>query len=192
VLDSDDEKIEEREEFDSFFLIGYRGTGKTSVARILAPELDWEAIDADEVLEKQAGRSIREIFTTEGEPFFRELESRVLKELCAGHDQVVATGGGVVLSAKNRQLLRASGWVIWLTADAQTIWNRLQKDPAGLERRPALTVGGLEEVQNLLQERQPLYDACAGLIVDTTKLTPAETAQVILEAIENDTLQRQT
>jgi shikimate kinase len=178
-------------DFGVIFLIGYRATGKTSVARILAAKLGWQEIDADALLEAQTGRTIRQLFAEEGEPSFRERESRVLAGLCSGHRQVVATGGGVVLNAENRRLLRSSGWVVWLTAAAATIWDRLRKDPASPERRPALTVGGLEEVQNLLHERQTLYDACADLIVDTTNLTPDQAADVIFAAMENGNLRRQ-
>jgi shikimate kinase len=165
------------------FLIGYRATGKSTVARLLAERLRWSWIDADVLLEERAGRSIRAIFADEGEQGFRERESVLLGELCTTPRRVVATGGGIVLRTENRQRMRSAGKVTWLTADAQTIWQRLQNDVTTSQRRPTLTVGGFEEVQTLLQARQPLYDACADLIVDTTGRSPDEVVSIILGSI---------
>src|SRR5581483_8371820 len=129
------------------FLIGYRGTGKSTVARELARQLAWQWVDADALLEQRHGRSIAQIFADEGETGFRDKESAILDELCARREQVIATGGGVVLRAENRARLKAAGLSVWLTADADTIWQRLQMDTTTAGRRPALTVGGLEEVK---------------------------------------------
>src|SRR5262249_41268209 len=143
------------------FLVGYRATGKSTVARLLAERLGWGWVDADDVLERRHGRTIRQIFAEEGEAGVRDKEDAVLEVLCRGERLVVATGGGVVLREANRKRLRAAGRVVWLTADAQTIWGRLQRDPATGERRPTLTVGGLAEVEELLRVRAPLYAECA-------------------------------
>src|SRR5262249_29155098 len=127
----------------SVFLVGYRGTGKTAVARLLAERLGWEWVDADGALERLDGRTIREIFAAEGEAGFRANEEAVLADLCRGERRVIATGGGVVLREANRQRMRSAGRVVWLTADARTVWGRLQGDPTTAERRPAVAVGGL-------------------------------------------------
>lgn len=164
----------------SLFLIGPRGSGKSTVARLLAERLGWDAVDADALLEGSAGKSIRQIFADEGEPAFRDLESSVLARLCRGHACVVATGGGVVLRAENRERLRSAGRCVWLTADAPTLWGRLQADSATAERRPDLSGGGLVEVEELLRVRDPLYRACADLIVDTTGRDPEAVAEAIL------------
>src|SRR5947209_3837687 len=97
------------------FLIGYRGSGKTSVARVLAERLGWDWVDADQAIEKREGRSIRAIFASDGEESFRDLESMLLVELFLQKPLVVATGGGVVLRENNRRILRESERVIWLT-----------------------------------------------------------------------------
>jgi shikimate kinase len=165
------------------FLVGYRCTGKTTVARLLAERLGWNWLDADALLEEQAGRTIRALFADEGEAEFRRRESAVLADLCRCQRHVIATGGGVVLSPENRARLREAGTVIWLTADAETIWQRLQADVSTAERRPALTVGGLAEIQQLLQVREPLYRACAGWSVDTAGRPPEEVAERILSAL---------
>jgi shikimate kinase len=169
----------------NLFLIGYRGTGKTTVARILAERLGWSWIDADAALEERYGRSIRRIFEEEGEAGFREKEMTVLEELCRSGNQVIATGGGVVLREANQQRLRSAGRVVWLTADAQTLWRRLQSDAQTHERRPPLLGGGLPEIAQLLQERVPLYQGCADFTVDTTAASPEAIAERIIKVLES-------
>jgi shikimate kinase len=166
------------------FLIGYRGTGKSTVARLLAGRLGWAWLDADAELEARCGRSVRQIFEAEGEAGFRRCEAELLEELCRRRHHVIATGGGVVLSEANRERLRATGRVVWLTADADTIWQRLQDDPATDGRRPVLTVGGRVEVEELLRAREPLYRACADIAVETTGRTPEEVADVVLSQLD--------
>jgi shikimate kinase len=164
------------------FLTGPRGSGKTTVARLLAARLGWAAVDADEALEARHGRSVRAVFAAEGEAVFREKEAAVLAELCRLRRHVVATGGGAVLRPDNRELLRRSGWVVWLTADVDTLWGRTQADGGTAERRPALTVGGRAEVVEVLRQREPFYRGCADLTVQTAGRTPEEVAEEILAA----------
>lgn len=160
------------EPHERIFLIGYRGTGKSTIGRLLADRLGWEWLDADVLLEERAGKSIRQIFDQEGEAGFREFESALLEELCGRKRCVTATGGGVILQPENRKRLRESGVCIWLQADAATIWRRINADQTTAARRPTLTVGGRAEVEQLLQVREPLYRACADFIVDTVGREP--------------------
>lgn len=164
----------------NIYLIGYRGTGKTTVARLLAEHLGWSWCDADVVLEEQFGRTIREIFETEGEPGFRDKESQILAQLSVRDSQVIATGGGVVLRPENRLLLQ-QGRVIWLKANPATIWQRLQEDTSTAQRRPNLAQGGLAEVETLLRQREPLYQSCAELTVDTSGDSPQQVVARILQ-----------
>ena len=161
------------------FLIGYRGTGKTTVARLVAARLGWSWCDADEILEEQAGMTIREIFAAEGEAGFREREAKVLTSLCQLDHHVIATGGGVILRPDNRERLRGAGRIVWLTADAQTLWQRLQREHDTDPRRPPLTVGGFAEIEELLRHRELLYRACADDMVDTVGRSPEDVAVLV-------------
>ncbi len=168
----------------NLLLIGYRGTGKSIVARLLAARLGWRKLDCDAEIERIAGQSIADIFAQRGEVAFRELEHRVLASLVHYRGMVVATGGGVVLRADNRRLLKQMGRVVWLAADAQTIQRRLQSDQLTQQRRPNLTsAGGLAEIVQLLQTRQPLYRAAADWQVDTAGKTPGQVAEEVYASI---------
>ncbi|MCA9247509.1 MAG: shikimate kinase [Planctomycetales bacterium] len=161
----------------NIYLIGYRGVGKSTVARLLAERLGWRFVDADLELEQRAGKTIREIFAEDGEPAFRDLESDVLESLSREDCLVVGVGGGGVLRESNRDLLCASGKLVWLTASCETILRRISDDPHSVQRRPNLTrSGGPTEVEQLLREREPIYRALADLTVDTETKDPAALA----------------
>ncbi len=160
------------------FLIGARGTGKTTIARLLAERIGWAWCDADVLLEQRAGKTIRQVFADEGEAGFRDRESALLAELARGRDCIIATGGGIVLRPENRDRLRR-GHVVWLTAPPAVLWQRLQSGAATAERRPNLAQGGLAEVEAIVQTRGPLYEACADHRVETHTCSPAEAAERI-------------
>jgi shikimate kinase len=162
------------------FFVGCRGCGKSTVASRLAARLGRPFIDADLELETAAGRSIRALLETEGEPAFRDREEKLLGELCRRAGTVIATGGGCVLREGNRRLLRSAGTVIWLTAEPATLWRRIQLDPGSAERRPALGPGGAPEVEKTLQERQALYCEVAHLVVSTDGRGPDDIVQEVV------------
>lgn len=162
------------------FLIGYRGTGKSTVARLLAEKLGWDWIDADALLEARQGRTVAQIFQEETETGFRNHEAELLAELCRLQKHVVATGGGVILRSSNRELLRQAGTVVWLSAEPATLWQRLQGDATTASRRPNLTVGGQAEVEQLLKLREPHYRSCSHVSVSTEGRTPEQVAKLIL------------
>jgi shikimate kinase len=166
------------------FLIGYRGSGKTTVARRLAELLGWTFIDADAELESRAGKSIKEIFAAGGEPAFRELESRVITDLAERNEHVVALGGGAILRDANRKAIAGRGPVVWLQASPETLFARINADPTTADRRPNLTAeGGVDEIRKLLEERTPMYKKAAVLAVDCNRLDPDEIARQILASL---------
>jgi shikimate kinase len=160
-------------------LIGYRGTGKTSVAQALAARLGWRWEDADVLLEQQAGKTIQQIFMGEGESSFRDREAAILAELVNAERTVLALGGGVVLRPENRRRL-AGSIVVWLRADVETLYDRIRQDPASATRRPNLGRGGIEEIAEALAQRIPLYQECANYVVDTETKTPEQIAGEIV------------
>jgi shikimate kinase len=163
-------------------LIGYRGTGKTTVAERLARRLSCSWSDADAVLEEKIGCSIAALVRDRGEPAFRDEESLVLEQLLSGFPGVLATGGGVVLRPANRAALRGRGRpVVWLTASADVVRGRLALDPTTASRRPGLAGGDpLDEVATALVEREPLYRECADLVVDAAAQPPDAIADRIV------------
>jgi shikimate kinase len=164
-------------------LVGTRGTGKSTVGRILAGRLARPFLDADDELERKLGRPIAALFAQEGEPWFRDWEERILSELTTNHPRaVLATGGGVVLREGNRRALRSFGLVVWLRADPGVASARLRADGRGVERRPALTAAGtLAEIAAVLEARTPLYRAVADVVVDTSGRTADAVADAILD-----------
>lgn len=168
-------------------LIGYRGTGKTTVAQLLAKRLECDWTDADVLLERQAGRTIADIFANDGEAAFRDLESKILGELVATHASqqfVLATGGGVILREENRKALQKAGPVIWLTATPGVIFERISTDPTTGERRPNLTAsGGLAEIEEVLAVREGMYRDTSGHVVDTIDKTPEKIAEEVFQWI---------
>ena len=172
----------------NLYLVGYRGSGKTTVAQHLAVRLGWPWVDADARLEERAGNSIREIFATAGEGAFRDLESQVLTDLAAQGSvipTVVALGGGAILREENRQIMAQTGYAIWLRAQPEVLARRIAADPTTAERRPNLTaVGGLEEIRSLLAQREPLYQAVAQQVIDVDCLAPEQVAAEIYAWVE--------
>jgi shikimate kinase len=167
------------------FLIGYRGTGKSTIGRILASRLGFDFRDADDEIERRAGKSIAAIFADEGEPAFRDLEAKVVADLCKSKRHVIALGGGAVMSEVNRTAVRTSGIVIWLRASVEALTERLAADEATQSRRPNLTsAGGLNEIEAVLSAREPIYRACATFEVDTEGKTPVAVVDEILKRLK--------
>lgn len=163
-------------------LIGYRATGKTTLAHVLGDQLCWPWCDTDAEVERRAQKSISDIFAQEGELAFRDQEEAVVRDLCNRERMVLATGGGAILRAVTREKLRQSGLVIWLVADVDTIYQRMMADSTTIQRRPNLTEhGGKEEIRQLLAQREPLYRETADFILDTTALNPESMSGVVLE-----------
>jgi shikimate kinase len=165
----------------NLMLIGYRCTGKTTIGGILAGKLAWPLVDTDTLVQQRAGKSIQEIVAAGGWPEFRRLEREVVAEVVRGDRQVISAGGGAILDDENTKALRAAGKVILLTADAETIWQRMKADPKTLAERPNLTdAGGLAEVNGVLKERRAKYDAACHYAIPTDRFSADETAGRVL------------
>lgn len=166
----------------NIFLVGFMATGKSSVGRLVAQQIGYAMMDADEVIVAQAGKSIDRIFAEEGEAAFRQWERRVIAELCAGRGQVVAAGGGAFLDAENRRAMRAAGRVFGLSASPEVILGRVQAAAAeGAPVRPLLAgERPLERIRELLAQRAPAYTQ-AHHTIPTDAMTPAEVAGVVAE-----------
>jgi len=162
-------------------LIGFMGSGKSTVGRELHQRLGYALVDMDQLIEQRERRSITSIFATEGEEAFREMETRLLVELNdpTAPRRIISTGGGVIGRAQNRQLLRTLGYVVWLHAPIPVILERTSKS----RDRPLLhTADPAARIEALLALRKPLYAETAHLRVDTSGLDSGELATGILES----------
>lgn len=171
-------------------LMGLRGSGKTSVGRMLAQRLNWAFVDLDAEIEERAGRSVRELFERSGEMEFRKRESETLAAVIDRDHCVIALGGGTVLLEENRGRLNSDGALrVWLQAEAGTLAERLLNDPRTTELRPRLTgAGGWDdELRLLLQQRRPLYAALADVTIRTDGRTPPQVVEDILLHVESGT-----
>jgi shikimate kinase len=168
-------------------LIGYRGSGKSTVAARVAERLGCSWVDADDVFEREAGVTIANFLATHGEPAFRDLEATLLEHLLATETGVLATGGGVVLRESNRELLRHHGPpVVWLDAPAAVLRGRLAADPATSLRRPALAGNNvLDEVAAAVTAREPLYRSTSDGVLDVTSAFPDELADRLVRWLEH-------
>lgn len=157
------------------FLLGYRGSGKTTIGQRLADRLWIKFVDTDDLVVQAAGMSIADIFARHGEEHFRQLESRAVAEAAARADHVVALGGGAVLREENRALLTAGGHKrIYLRCDPRVLLERISADPKSGENRPNLTQhgGNLEEIKSILAQREPIYRQVMTSELDVTNLSP--------------------
>ena len=148
-------------------LLGFMGSGKTTIARKLDPDF----VDMDAVIEKRIGMSIADFFKVKGEEAFRQVESEILADLLKT-DQVVSTGGGVVISSRNRDLLKQNPDNIYLKADFETLYQRISADKEN--QRPLFLKNSKEELATIFKERQAWYEEVASRVIDVTKLSPEE------------------
>ena len=166
---------------ENIYLIGLPGSGKTTVGRCLARFLYLDFIDTDQLIEERTGVSISHIFEIEGESGFRRRETRLLEEVSDRTQTVISTGGGIILSDTNRQIMRQHGQVVYLRASTEILWFRLKN----CQNRPLLqTAGPRARIAELMKEREPLYIAQADLIVEVTSDTANRTARKIAQLID--------
>jgi shikimate kinase len=162
-------------------LIGYRGTGKSTVARILGQRLKRKVISTDAEIVKEAGQSIPQIVEQFGWDHFRGLETQMCQKLTGQDNLVIDTGGGLILKEENVNILKANGTIFWLTAEVPTIVKRISGDT----QRPSLsgTKSFVEEIEDILKERTPKYQAAADHVIPTDQASPHQIADAILSCI---------
>jgi len=165
---------------DQIVLVGMMGVGKTAVGQEIARQLGLQFRDVDAEIERAAAMTIPEIFARDGEPFFRDRESRVLERLLGGPRSVISTGGGAWVQPRNRELIDRAGLSVWLDADLDTLWQRVRLRAT----RPLLmTENPRATLQALLAERAPVY-ATAAIRVKSDATSDIETtARRVLTAI---------
>lgn len=170
---------------DNIILIGFMGSGKSSVGRGVSQKLTCEFCDTDVLIEEEAGESVQEIFGTKGEEAFRELETKVLKKIQTNRKKIVlSTGGGVPLREENRTILKKLGIVIYLNACEDEIYNRLQEDGT----RPLLQGEDPKaKISNLMKKREALYQSAADFVVATDGLSVEEVIQKVMFILEEMT-----
>ncbi len=165
----------------NIYLIGYRGTGKTTLGRALGMELKHRFIDIDELIVEKAGLTIPEIFEQQGEKSFRDMETEILKEVSQDKNLVIATGGGIIEREENRSVLKKNGFIIYLTASPDTIYQRIGGDT----NRPALTQKSeKEEITHMLKKRAPLYEELATYSINTGSDNLQKCLDIIIPLIQ--------
>jgi shikimate kinase len=159
-------------------LIGYRGTGKSSVATMLAGRLQWERVSTDAEIIARAKQSIPDIVQTSGWDYFRDLESEICRDVGSKDRLIIDTGGGAILRPQNVEALKANGRLFWLTAEIPTIRARIGGDA----QRPSLTgtKSFIEEIAEVLEERRPKYQAAAHHVIPTDNQSVVQVADTIL------------
>jgi shikimate kinase len=167
--------------FKNIILTGFMGVGKTSVGTRLAKDLGYAFVDTDTLIEADQRLTITEVFAKFGEPYFRDVESRIIQEVMQGEGQVVSTGGGAVIRDINRDAMKKAGLVVCLTARAETIYARIKHET----HRPLLqTPDPKAKIRELLDSREKFY-AKADVIIDTSEKSVDEVITAIKERVRH-------
>jgi shikimate kinase len=165
--------------FKNIILTGFMGVGKTSIGTRLAGDLGYTFVDTDELIEADQKITITEIFSTFGEPYFRDVETRIIRTVLEGENQVVSTGGGAVIRDENREVFKEAGLVVCLTARPDVIYERIKHET----HRPLLKVSDpMTRIRDLLESRAKFYSQ-ADLIIDTSEKSVDEAVRVIKEKV---------
>ncbi|MCI8859404.1 MAG: shikimate kinase [Lachnospiraceae bacterium] len=165
----------------NIYLIGFMGTGKSTVSRCLANKLGYEEIDTDAQIVERYHQSIAEIFAAQGEQRFRDMETELLQELCKEKDKIISCGGGMALRKENVILMRQNGTVVLLTAEPETIFSRVQNDNG----RPILNENmSVDYIQELLGQRFPYYEEAGEIVIATDRRLPEDIAEEISKYIK--------
>jgi shikimate kinase len=167
--------------FKNIILTGFMGVGKTLVGKKLANDLGYTFVDTDKLIEDDQHMAITAIFSRHGEPYFREVEAKIIQQVMEGEEQVVSTGGGAVIRDVNRQAFKKAGLVVCLTARPEVIYSRIKHET----HRPLLQTADPEaKIKELLDSRAGFYSQ-ADVIIDTSEKTVDEVITAIKERIKH-------
>ncbi|OGP68070.1 MAG: hypothetical protein A2170_14590 [Deltaproteobacteria bacterium RBG_13_53_10] len=162
-------------------LIGYRGSGKSTVGKSLAARLRMRFVDTDDLVEERLQLTIGEIVRLQGWDHFRQLEKKIIEEISKESRLVIASGGGAVIDRDNVESLRRNGLIIWLKADHQALARRMGQDPGTPRQRPTLTgKGTLEELEETMSVRESFYERASEIRIDTSRLDVESVVERIL------------
>lgn len=165
----------------NIFLIGYMGTGKSSVAAHMAMAYSMDVLEMDEMIALREGMSISDIFTTRGEEYFRDAETKVLQEICLQDNKVVSCGGGVVLRKKNVEEMRKGGKIVLLSAKPETILERVKDD----DSRPLLKGNKtVDFISEMMEKRRETYEGAADIIIQTDHKLVVDICEEMVERIK--------
>ncbi|WP_374721559.1 shikimate kinase [Peribacillus tepidiphilus] len=162
----------------AIYLTGFMGSGKTTIGKLLSKASGLPVFDTDVLVEEKEGKSIKDIFLQEGEAYFRERESEILRAL-SGENMIVTTGGGIILAKENREWIRKNGYWVYLHCDPEEIEHRLVNDTS----RPLLAGEKSANLRSIFEKRLPLYRE-APIQVDTTNKSTQEVVEEILNALQ--------
>jgi shikimate kinase len=172
-------------------LIGYRCSGKTAVGEILGNELGMDFLDTDALIEEMAWCSLETLISRKGWDHFREIERGLVHDLSTSDNLVIATGGGVVMDEGNVNDLKKNAWVVWLRGSPEVLKERMDRDQSSGKRRPSLTgVNPLEEIEQVLGIRDPLYEQAGNFMVDTSDISVHEAAGLIITNLPKKSLRK--
>ena len=164
---------------ENIVLTGFMGSGKSAVGRLVAKRLRFRFVDTDQLIVDRAGMPISDIFAQQGEEHFRDLETAVLESLGNARQCVISTGGGAVVKERNHAILKSLGFVVWLTASEEVIFERVSRN----DKRPLLqTENPRATISQLLAVRRPLYEGAADFSLDTTTFSHDAAAAAVMAA----------
>jgi len=169
-------------------LIGFRGTGKSTVGRLLAKRLERDFIDSDKHIEGSTEKTVKSIFEEDGEEGFRKIEADVIAELSKEDNKVISAGGGAVLREKNVKNLKGNGFLVLLEATPEIIHNRITQDKKTTQQRPSLTdKKPLDEIKHLIAEREPAYKSAADFTINTSYVSCEDIVNEIITIVNKTT-----
>ncbi len=160
------------------FLVGMMGSWKSTIGKKLAEKTNLNFIDIDDEIEDKTSNLIVDIFKNDGEVLFRKLESKILRETVDGENQIISTGGGVILLSENRSLLKTKGYTVYLKASPEVLANRIRN----IRKRPLLnaSISMVTQLENILIERESFYNEVAHFVLDTDFMTSNDATQAII------------